>query len=229
MKEFQGQFGKFLHYVLAAESHPLINLPCTCGTTDSMGTPQRRTCRCNDCLFFDPCCETCFIRKHQSSPFHWAEVWNGDFFERKDISKLCGHVITLGHDGHGGACLNLSSSVEFILVDLNGVHRTRLSFCECIGQSRERVDTLLDTQIFPATLGLPRMGFTFNLLKDFHLQTLTSKKSPYDYIAAIRRKTNNSFVGDVAVCFYFTPSILLLHVDRIHIHNFFESNVYGEL
>ncbi|KAK0207492.1 hypothetical protein IW262DRAFT_1469444 [Armillaria fumosa] len=60
------------------------------------------------------------------------------------------------------------------------------------------------------TVAEPRSGFTFAVLRDFHLQTLTSKKSAYDYISAIRRKTNNAFCNNV-------PDVytLFLHVQRI--------------
>src|SRR5271155_107598 len=165
MKEFQTHFEKLLRYMLATESPPSINHPCSCGSSDSSGTPKIRSCHCNDCMFFDPCCDTCFIERHRSSPLHWAEVWNGQFFERRDISQL-GYVFTFGHDGLGGIFPNASPTMKFILVDLTGVHRTRIAFCECIGRLRDRVDLPLEAQISPATLTLPRMGFTFNLLKD---------------------------------------------------------------
>ncbi|KIJ16193.1 hypothetical protein PAXINDRAFT_52606, partial [Paxillus involutus ATCC 200175] len=138
------------------------------------------TVRCPDCLQSPVTCEQCFIRLHKHSPSHWAERWNGQHFEQVDISKLR-HVITLGHCGN--TCKNIdykNSTIEFILVEVNGIHSTCLAFCACIGTA-DRVDQLMSSGIFPATVDHPKLGFTFNLLKDYHIHTLTSKKSAYDY------------------------------------------------
>lgn len=182
--------------MLIAESHPTLGQLCRCGVENAI-----RTCKCNECFHFEPCCVRCFVTAHQASPLHWAEVWNGAFFERQDISTL-GHVITLGHDVHGGRCpqVNYTTSiVDFILVDETGVHNTKLAFCKCAAVSQDRLDQLLNARIFPATVNRPTMGFTFNLLRNFHLQTLSSKKSPYDYIYAVRCRTNNAFPHSVPV------------------------------
>lgn len=195
MRDFQQHFGRFLDYMLLSESHPTIGAPCSCDLPGAV-----RVCRCNECLHYEPTCSPCFVKAHQSSPFHWAEVWNGTFFDRRDISEL-GHTITLGHDDHGGPCpqFDYTSPVDFILVDVTGVHRTKLAFCQCIAVSQDRMDHLLSSRIFPATVKRPTMGFTFGLLQDFHLHTLSSKKSPYDYISAVRARTNNAFHDNVSV------------------------------
>ncbi|KAK0197791.1 hypothetical protein F5146DRAFT_888530, partial [Armillaria mellea] len=57
----------------------------------------------------------------------------------------------------------------------------------------------LYSHIFLETVSEPHTGFTFATLQDFHLQILTSNKSVYDYISAIRRKTNNMFSFKVPV------------------------------
>ncbi|KAJ7924289.1 hypothetical protein B0H13DRAFT_2315685 [Mycena leptocephala] len=43
----------------------------------------------------------------------------------------------------------------------------------------------------------PHSAFTINLLKDFQLHNLESKKAAYDYLAAIRRLSDNSFTADI--------------------------------
>jgi hypothetical protein len=178
--------------MLAVESPPTIGLPCRCGTADAS-----RLCHCHDCTFFEPCCATCFIHHHQQTPLHWVEFWNGKCFDRKDISEL-GHVITYGHDSFGGRCPHATPS-DFTIVDVNGVHKTKVAFCKCFGRLAEPFTHLVQERVFPATVVMPQLGFTFALLKDFHLQTLTSKKSPYDYLFAIRQKTSNTFVDQVQV------------------------------
>lgn len=192
MKEFIPHFGDFLHAIFSRESPPRIGEPCACGRLGAM-----RMCHCNDCMFFETCCSECFVNLHRLVPHHWVEVWNGRFMERCDISKL-GYVHTFGHDLTGGPC-KAAPIFNFILVDINGVHETKVSFCACIGRRRERVDHLLEAAIFPSTVRLPELGFTFGVLKDFHVQTLTSKKSPYDYMRALRIKTNSAFLNSVRV------------------------------
>ncbi|KAF9471253.1 hypothetical protein BDN70DRAFT_977471 [Pholiota conissans] len=190
MNDFQKKFSQLLRHMLAPE-HPLtVGEPCLCGAPGMM-----RVCHCSDCFQFTPCCATCFVHQHQKMPFHWVEYWNGAFLERKDISEL-GYVVPFHHENHSGRCKQ-SQAFDFTLVDLTGVHKTRVSFCDCASQHGKRFDLLLESQIFPATVTQPTTGFTFNLLKDFHLQTLTSKKTPYDYITALRRKTNNAFIDEV--------------------------------
>lgn len=211
MRDFQRYFGKFLDYILLSESHHLVGEPCACGVPDAI-----RTCRCNECFHYEPTCSMCFISAHQLSPLHWAEVWNGEFFDRRDISEL-GHVITLGHDDRGGRCpqFDYALAVDFILVDVTGIHQTKFAFCQCVAVSQDRMDHLLRSQIFPATVKRPTMGFTFSLLRDFHLQTLSSKKSPYDYISAVRCRTNNAFPDDVSVSSNCLYMLLYLHMTLI--------------
>jgi hypothetical protein len=171
---------------------------CICGRA-------KRTTQCTDCFQSATSCNQCFITSHNNAPFHWAETWNGSFFERKDISKL-DHTITLGHNGN--QCPNAeyheSDSSKFIIVDTNGIHSTCLCFCKCAGKVTSeyyKLDQLLEAGLFPASVKQPSLTFTFNVLKDFHLHTLESKKSAYDFISALCQWTNNAFPMDVPVCF----------------------------
>ncbi|KDR71018.1 hypothetical protein GALMADRAFT_15660, partial [Galerina marginata CBS 339.88] len=161
---------------------------------------QRLPCttRCTDCFQSVMTCDLCFIQKHKSNPLHWAERWNGEFFERYDMSKL-GQVITLGH--HGEICPRVnyedkSHLKSLIMVDVNGIHSVCLAYCRC-AQSGDAVDQLLGARVFPASVIRPGTGFTFNLLETFHMDCLQSKKSAYDYVEALRRRTSNAFPTDV--------------------------------
>jgi CxC2 like cysteine cluster associated with KDZ transposases len=117
------------------------------------------------------------------------------YFTRKDISTL-GVAIHLGHNGE--RCPNSSGEVLFTVVDSNGVHSTRLSYCGCVG-SGEKFKQLTRARLFPATTRDPRTAFTFSVLKQFHLHNLESKKSAYDYLGALRRLSDNAFTADVPV------------------------------
>src|SRR5262245_4669702 len=130
----------------------------------------------------------------------WAQVWDSDhgYFMRHDLSAL-GFVIHLGHNGE--RCPNSAHDVFFTVVDSNGVHSTKLSFCGCIG-SGERFEQLARARLFPGTTRDPRTAFTFTVLKEFHLHNLESKKAAYDYLGALRRLSDNVFTADVSVSVY---------------------------
>jgi CxC2 like cysteine cluster associated with KDZ transposases len=159
---------------------------------------QTRTCRCLDCFQSPVTCERCFIQRHKTQPFHWVEQWNGAFFIRRDISAL-GHPIALGHRGE--LCHNISKvtpPLEFLIVHTNGIHRTKLLFCGCVGCGN-RMQQLLKAQLFPATTEQPTTAFTFAVLREFHLHSLESVVAAHGYMGALRRLTDNTFTTDVPV------------------------------
>uniref|UniRef100_A0A0W0FT55 CxC2-like cysteine cluster KDZ transposase-associated domain-containing protein n=1 Tax=Moniliophthora roreri TaxID=221103 RepID=A0A0W0FT55_MONRR len=89
----------------------------------------------------------------------------------------------------------VNASQSFTLTDINGIHKTRIVFCQC--KLTDPYSQLLDGGIFPATHEQPETGFTFNLLESYHVESLASKKSVYDFITALRRRTNWDFPEDV--------------------------------
>ncbi|KAJ7236645.1 hypothetical protein C8J57DRAFT_1194304 [Mycena rebaudengoi] len=188
---FLARFTLLLSLLFATESDPRIGSKCGCGLAV-------RLTRCVDCHDAPPTCDRCFISAHKNIPFHWVEVWNGQFFVRNDIHKL-GTVITLGHSGDPCPNVDYSSAttaIDFTLVDLNGIHQTRFVFCRC-DSAPDRLEQLMRARIFPASPDQPKTGFTFNLLRSAHLESLESKKSVYDYAASLCRLTNNAFPQDI--------------------------------
>ncbi|KAK0467547.1 hypothetical protein IW261DRAFT_1346237 [Armillaria novae-zelandiae] len=186
MKEFRPKLATILDHILASESNATIGEACCCG---GMGTLHE--CMCNDCQHHEPSCKACFIAAHLHNPWHWAEVWNGSFFDRQDISKL-GRIVIIGHNRHQGVDCPyaiVKEPVNFHMVHINGIHKTKVLFYQ--------MKACLCSRIFPGTVSEPHTRFTFAILQDFHLQTLTSKKLVYNYISAIRRKTNNAFSSEV--------------------------------
>ena len=167
---------------------------CTCGRTGMIASVQ-----CYDCTNYQLSCRTCFVDSHIRNPFHWAEVWDFDrgFFVRHDISKL-GHTIQLGH--RGGPCSAPSGQTLFTVVATNGVHTCHLAFCGCSEGRPNKIKQLMQARLFPATTREPHAAFTISLLKEFQLHNLESKKAAYDYLAALRRLSDNSFTADVPVC-----------------------------
>ncbi|THV04648.1 hypothetical protein K435DRAFT_649011 [Dendrothele bispora CBS 962.96] len=187
MLPFLGSLFAWVAYLFRKDYDERIGQWCSCGS-------WKRTIRCTDCFFPTCLCEGCFLEAHASNPTHWANVWDDEkgHFVRKDICHL-GYVTTIGHGGD--TCRHVSYESEakwFTLVDVNGIHRTRLAFCKC-DSNVDKVDLLLKAGIFPATVDNPDTGFTFALLDFYNLDTLISKKSAYDICAALRRRTNPDF------------------------------------
>ncbi|KAJ7924485.1 hypothetical protein B0H13DRAFT_1601526, partial [Mycena leptocephala] len=156
------------------------------------------TIQCHDCTDYEMPCQSCFVETHIRNPFHWAEVWDFEqgFFVRHDISKL-GHTLQLGH--RGKPCKTPIGERLFTVVDINGVHSCRLASCGCQEVVPNKIKQLMRARLFPVTTRDPHSAFTINLLKDFQLHNLESKKAAYDYLAAIRRLSDNSFTADIPV------------------------------
>lgn len=209
---------RFLDIILDREFDPLIG--DNCSLCKSPGA--KKTTRCYDCAHPLSCSE-CFISGHRHNRTHWAEVWNKDcgFFVRNDISTLRpeGYAQHLGHGGHPCPMPDSENDLFFIIVDVNGVHNTKLRFCHCPGAD-DKVGQLLCHRLFPATLGHPRSAFTFQLLHNFHLHHLESKATKYDYMGALRRLTDNTFTNDVSVSSKILAPIDYLCSKRIFIHSF---------
>ena len=188
------RFSSFLGALFASEADSQVLADCECGRLP-------RTSKCNECMQSDVLCDLCFVEWHRNNPTHWVEQWNSDFFEKMDQSRL-GQVLSLGHLGYACPCAgdlsDPSRTTIFNLIDINGVHSMRVAFCRC-PTAVDTVDQLLGAKIFPASVDRPTTGFTFNLLKTFHVDCLQSKKSAYDYVEALRRRTNGAFPSDVMV------------------------------
>lgn len=87
-----------------------------------------------------------------------------------------------------------------VIVDVTGVHRHRVRFCNCAGA--ELVDIqLLCMELFPASFTRPSTAFTFSLLNDFMIDNVECKTSASNYFNKLRRVTSNAAPQAVPVCF----------------------------
>lgn len=198
--------------ILKKQAGSLVGSPCSCGK-------GIRNTQCHQCFSYHTSCCECFIVCHRQMPFHWARVWDHEkgFFVRKDISTLRpqGYAIHLGHDGD--ECPNPASDTDlfFHVIDTNGIHGTKIRFCKCYG-APDRLEQLMECQLFPASVKRPTMAFTFEVLHQFHLQHLEAKISAYDFIGSLRRLTDNAFAANVSVRLIdFPQEITNLYLNRI--------------
>ncbi|KAF9062583.1 hypothetical protein BDP27DRAFT_1427791 [Rhodocollybia butyracea] len=154
--------------IFATDSSTLLNFACSCGADNAICNT-----RCMDCAFLIP------LAPPVSLPIIYV-----------DISEL-GHVITLGHNGQQCPSISYDNSsqwISMIIMDLNGVHSTKIAFCHC--GTIDRMRQLLAHRYFPSTTIAPRTAFTFACLEDFQTHSLNSKISAHDYVWSKQEQTN---------------------------------------
>lgn len=144
--------------LIAQDYDPNIETPCVC-------RKGPRTVQCQDCQEYKLSCRDCWVNNHLNNPWHWARIWNGSFFVCSNISTLHeDYAVQLGH--HGKPCPTLSQPkpVKFTVTHSNGVHGTRLSFCNC-GQG-SHVEQLMRARLSPASLVEPETAFTLAMMRE---------------------------------------------------------------
>jgi hypothetical protein len=184
MKIFASHLTELQNAILDRCHDPDIGKNCSCGAGITLF-------RCQECFDPEPSCQPCLLKSHLQQPFHRVQEWTGSHFVRRDLGDL-GHTLCLGHRAH--RCPNTRDKSEgrlTTIVHTNGIHTRRILYCHCNGVS-EAIQ-LVRSGLFPATIQQPETAFTFAVLKDFHLHTLTSKKSAYDHYHALQKHTNNAF------------------------------------
>lgn len=168
-----------------------LNTPCHCGR-------GLREAQCQDCQEYELSCTECWIQNHVQNPWHWARIWNGHFFVRSDISTLRdNYAVQLGHHGHMCPTLDELKPVKFTVTHSNGVHGTRLSFCNCGRGSR--VEQLMRARLFPASIAEPETAFTFTVMREYDIHSLQGKIPAYDYFLSLRRLSDNVHTDQVNV------------------------------
>lgn len=177
-------FPKLLGGMLRSEAHPLIpsNNCQVCHSQPALAC-------CHECTDSPALCQQCIVARHTHQPFHWIQLWNGKYFVATDLIDL-GFVRWLGHQGEPcpERVKGKLEPLQFIVVHLNGIHRCAIQPCSCVG-CPTLLDQALNARLFPGTVDLPNTLFTHELLRDAHLDVLTSKKSPHDYMRKLDRKS----------------------------------------
>ncbi|KAF8527718.1 hypothetical protein JB92DRAFT_3081482 [Gautieria morchelliformis] len=147
--------------------------------------PQLFTCHCGEEGIFR--CLECW-----KSPRFCASCirCNGERYIQTPLVDL-GLVIGLGHEDNE-LCPHIPPQHpprQFTVVHTNGHHRVALQLCHCHGHP-DPIRQLMRMGLFPATVQDPQRI-------NFHIQSLTSKKSAYDYCEALCRHTDRAFSNTV--------------------------------
>ncbi|KAF8598255.1 hypothetical protein BDV93DRAFT_534391 [Ceratobasidium sp. AG-I] len=144
--------------------------------------------RCKDCLHQDLYCAQCMCRNHSNLPMHRFEQWSGDCFQNVS-SKALSYVF---HLGHGSAPCSLGQDRPFTLGHTNGLHEISIRICRHPGRG-DAVWQLLKAHIFPCSDIFPASGFTFTILRKFHLLSTEAKLSAQRFFNVLCALTNNVF------------------------------------
>ncbi|KAH9932516.1 uncharacterized protein B0H18DRAFT_871282, partial [Fomitopsis serialis] len=184
LEEWKPRLPDILEDILASEVPANVGELCACGQAVAAA-------RCRDCLQGDLRCRQCLVDAHRLTPLHWIDVWNGRCLEKQDLSEA-GLVLWLGHNGHRCPYHRaVITPIVYTVTHSNGIHRVPIHECRC-PDARKTVSQLLRAGLFPATLERPESVFTFDVLRQWDIHFLTSKKGTYDYFEALRRLTDNS-------------------------------------
>lgn len=173
---------------------------CTpCPTTPeiySTRPPSIAEYRCEDCVPCELLCRRCFLHVHGLHPFHRVQRYTGRDFVKTTLQEI-GLVIQLGHSPHEQCPVPAIAPRNALVLHTNGHHPVNLLFCNCdkVHQSGDRVQQLLRAELYPATLTDPTTYCTFRMLEQFHVLTLQSKISAYDYYISLEKITDNSGLG----------------------------------
>ncbi|KAK7013923.1 CxC2 domain-containing protein [Favolaschia claudopus] len=158
---------------------------------DCMNPDAHAAYRCRECKGGSLLCRNCCVQRHLCNPLHVVE------FLRTSLKAL-GLKIQFGHPP-GEACSNPESArAEFIVLHHNGMHDVCVKFCGPGCGNRAEAGPL-DTQLlrggwYPASEDRPQTCVTFAALKQFHIFTLQSKMSMYDYYHSLEKITRHDGV-----------------------------------
>jgi hypothetical protein len=183
--------------------HPRLAEVCGCQRGNMCNT------RCVDCDQYTPTCCECFIERHRRNFLHWVEVWDADsqFWRRWDMSSIPGHevVIHLGHDGLKCPMSELNDAFVTTLVELNGIHVTKVLYCACqTGWRQSRAVQLLRAGFFPASVQDPSTAFSTRLLKFYEATPLVATQ----FTEGLRRVSDPRFPSEIPVRLTTFSSIL---------------------
>lgn len=176
MMAFRAHFEDILTDMLWKDRSLKVPGPCS-----TPGCLESATARCRECRAKEPTCLKCAARNHRNLPFHWIDIWNGEFFERRDLSDT-GFVLYLGH--HGDPCPHIPTRghpVAFVIVHDNGVHNSKVHYCHCPGRLSQ-LRQLVRSDLFPATLERIETAFTCEVLERFHVDFDVCKRSSQDFV-----------------------------------------------
>ncbi|KAJ3476825.1 hypothetical protein NLI96_g10890 [Meripilus lineatus] len=150
--------------------------------------------RCQMCGIDDEmlyrCEPTTALRFHDSEFLTLVQQrWTGNYFWPASLAAL-GLSVQLNHI-KGSCPLPKPGPSNFVVMDVNGFHFVNLQYCGCHLAVPE-VEQILRYGWYPGTTTTPHTAISMSCLVHFHLLTLQSKITAYDYYQTVSRLTDNS-------------------------------------
>ncbi|KAK0209542.1 hypothetical protein IW262DRAFT_1450772 [Armillaria fumosa] len=185
-------------------------------------------------LSLDPSAEWNDEEVEAEEPLHRIQRWNGNFFEKATLQGIGLHV-QLNHTSM--RCLApIPGHVAFKVLHTMGIHSVSVDYC---GRTREvpQHTQLLCCGWYPASHKVPTTCATFCLLDFFHLLSLCSKVSVYDFYRTLEKLSLNTGIAvsklryKMLMCMKLQWAHLkmLKQAGRAHIGNGVETTERGDL
>ncbi|KAI9568358.1 hypothetical protein HD554DRAFT_2205055 [Boletus coccyginus] len=132
--------------------------------------------KCRDCVGMELFCSSCIVLNHSCTPCH-------------RLKKL-GLRLQLGHRA-GETCSNPKKPYgnDFVLIDTHGIFSISINFCN--------LQQLLCMSWYPTMTTRLWTAVTFQSLEIFHLISLESKISTYEYYNALQHVVNNTGLSGI--------------------------------
>ncbi|KAK0227744.1 hypothetical protein IW262DRAFT_1445677 [Armillaria fumosa] len=141
---------------------------------EAQGEPE---IHCKDCFLNDLVCMPCCVRRHRQNPFHRIERWTGLYFTATTL-KVIGLCVQLNHQSL--QCpVPVPCHVKLQILHTTGIHDVAHI-------------QLLRCGWYPASQQVVKTCATFRLLEMFHLLSLVSKTSTYDFYRTLERMSDNT-------------------------------------
>lgn len=154
------------------------------------------------------------LHSHTRLPFHRPRRWtlegNYGAWSRISLTDL-GYILQLGHGVVECPCASIDRIRPLQLFDLNGQHVIHASFCECNGSDSDQAEMLLDMQLYPATDVLPRVAFSFRLLKHFVMSQFEMTCGAASYYDTLALTTDAVNTRRLKGCFLSTRNSIVMH------------------
>ncbi|KAF8174484.1 hypothetical protein K438DRAFT_1426971, partial [Mycena galopus ATCC 62051] len=133
-------------------------------------------------------CRSCIVKVHRYSPFHHIEKWDrdGKLFVRHSLDRPKSQK-----GANRQPTAPATSASEIPKHEPGLLRQTHLA---SDGQPEDFRDyqQLLAVRLFLASWKHPQTAFTFGVMKQFHIRTLASQKSAYNFVKVLCMLTDNS-------------------------------------
>ncbi|KAJ7492940.1 hypothetical protein B0H11DRAFT_2228263 [Mycena galericulata] len=159
-----------------------------CAVCSLSYTATTRLFKCRDCGQFLQC-KTCCLSRHELTPLHVIEEWNGSFWKESALAEL-GLVYQLGHGGF--PCIFPDERVyKMTVIEAPVIHQIRVRYCKCAkSDNADNLAQLIRNAWYPATVTDPGTCATFKTLEAYRLYNVVGNMNVNDFVHAMERVTN---------------------------------------